>query len=151
MGKFNPDIVISQFIKDYILGRRGYRLDERFVLRDGKRRPLAIVVPGGAYAMVCSYIEGVPIAKRLNELGISAVIVYYRVGKAARYPAPQEDLARAVRELLARGEELMLDTGGYSIWGASAGGIWPRPSELKAWATGAIHSPLPKPLCSATP
>lgn len=46
MGKFNPDIVISQFIKDYILGRRGYRLDERFVLRDGKRRPLAIVVPG---------------------------------------------------------------------------------------------------------
>ena len=40
-----------------------------------------ILCPGGAYRKVCSYIEGAPIARRLNELGISAYIVYYRVKK----------------------------------------------------------------------
>ena len=31
-----------------------YALDERFVLRDGKKHPFAVIVPGGAYAVVCS-------------------------------------------------------------------------------------------------
>ncbi len=40
----------------------------------------------------------------------------------ALFPAPQDDLAKGIRELLARSEELGLLTKNYSVWGASAGG-----------------------------
>ena len=99
-----------------------YALDERFVLRDGKKHPFAVIVPGGAYAVVCSYIEGTPIAKRLNERGISVFIVYYRVRGKARFPHPQDDLARAVGEILGGAEKYGLETENYSVWGSSAGG-----------------------------
>lgn len=72
--------------------------------------------------MVSSFIEGVPVAGKLNEKGISAFIVYYRVKKKAGYPAPMDDLARAVREIFDHAEAYGLDTENYSVWGASAGG-----------------------------
>lgn len=122
------DVDKFQSIKDLLFEKNEYHLDLRFVLRgrssakpEGKH-PLAILVPGGGYEMVCSFIEGVPIARRLNALGISAPIVYYRVKKKAHLPAPQDDLARGVKELLARADELNLETENYSVWGASAGG-----------------------------
>ena len=99
-----------------------YRLDDRFVLRDGKKHPFAVVCPGGGYWMICSFIEGTPIARKLNERGISVFIVYYRVRKKGRYPHPQDDLARAVRDILSRAEEYGIEPENYSVWGSSAGG-----------------------------
>jgi len=116
------DLDRRQAIRDIWLTPNAYALDKRFVIRDGERHPLAILCPGGGYFMVCSFIEGVPIAKKLNAKGISAVIVYYRTKKKARYPAPQEDLARAVREILSGQDAELFDTEHYSIWGSSAGG-----------------------------
>ena len=98
-----------------------YGLKE-FVIRDGKNHPFAVICPGGGYGMVCSFIEGLPFAKKLNEMGYSAFVVYYRVKKKAKFPAPQEDLAQAIHDILARAEEWNLDTEGYSVWGSSAGG-----------------------------
>lgn len=112
----------KQQIRDNLFVRNRYALDLRFVLGDGKKHPVAIIVPGGAYRRVCSFIEGVPIAGKLNEKGISAVILYYRVKKKAAYPAPMDDLARAARECIERADELGLDMSSYSVWGASAGG-----------------------------
>jgi len=100
----------------------GYELDTRFVINDGEKHPCAIVCPGGGYNLVCSFIEGTPIARKLNEKGISAVIVYYRVKEQALFPNPQDDLARAVKEVHDRAEELHLDMSDYSVWGSSAGG-----------------------------
>lgn len=97
-------------------------IDTRFVIRDGKKHPFAVICPGGAYAKVCSYIEGVPFAKKLNEEGISAFIVYYRIKKHAKYPAPQRDLANAVRHIFRNSDRYCLDTDHYSVWGSSAGG-----------------------------
>ena len=111
----------NQILSDKYRPNR-YRLDTRFVLRDGETHPFAVVCPGGGYGMICSFIEGTPIARKLNERGISAFIVYYRVRGKARYPHPQEDLARAVREILQRAGEYRVDPGNYSVWGASAGG-----------------------------
>ena len=121
MGR-QPDNDKKQQIRDNFLARNRYALDLRFVLRDGKKHPAAILIPGGAYRAVCSFIEGVPIARKLNERGISAVILYYRVRRKASYPAPMDDLARAVRECLEKADELGLDMDSYSVWGASAGG-----------------------------
>lgn len=104
-----------------MLHRNDYELKE-YVIRDGKKHPFAVICPGGGYSMVCSFVEGMPFAKRLNEMGYSAFVVYYRTKDRARFPGPQDDLARAVKEILHRAEEWNLDTRGYSVWGASAGG-----------------------------
>ena len=115
MAAKNPDIDQRQTLKDIYRPNR-YALDTRFVLRDGRTYPFAVICPGGGYSVVCSFIEGTPIARRLNERGISAFIVYYRVRRKARYPHPQDDLARAVGEILRRAEEYRVETENYSVW-----------------------------------
>ena len=122
MAKKNPDIVLPQVFKDIWLTPNKYHLDDRFVIKDGKRHPFAVIVPGGGYTLVCSFIEGVPFARALNKMGISAFIVYYRVKEKALYPGPQDDLAQGVREIFEKADEYMLDTTNYSVWGSSAGG-----------------------------
>lgn len=93
-----------------------------YLIRDGKTHPFAVICPGGAYHMVCSYVEGVPFAKALNRRGYHAFVVYYRTDEKARYPHPQQDLQRAFKEILAHAEEWRLETEGWSLWGSSAGG-----------------------------
>lgn len=75
---------IIQMFKD-AFHKKEYELIDRYVIRDGKKHPVAIICPGGGYSLVCSFVEGIPYAKKLNSMGISAVIVYYRTGKAASY------------------------------------------------------------------
>lgn len=121
MAAKNKDLDSKQALKDIYRPNR-YRLDDRFVLHDGKTHPCAVICPGGGYSMVCSFIEGTPIARKLNERGISAFILYYRVRKKARFPHPQDDLARAVEEIMRRAEEYNVEKENYSVWGSSAGG-----------------------------
>ena len=116
------DMDMEQAEKDAHRKENAYALDDRFVLRDGQRHPFAVICPGGGYTMVCSFIEGVPYARKLNQMGISAFIVYYRVKDQARFPAPQDDLAQAVRDIFAKADEYLLDTAHWSVWGSSAGG-----------------------------
>lgn len=122
MQKRPPDVDIAQAVKDIFFTRNAYRLDDRFVIQDGKKHPFAILVPGGGYSMVCSFIEGVPVARKLNQQGISAFIVYYRTKKKAVFPAPMDDLARAVKYVFDNAERYHLDVKNYSVWGGSAGG-----------------------------
>lgn len=114
-----------------------------FILSDGRKHKLAVICPGGGYNMVCSYIEGEPYAEALNAMGISAVVVYYRCREKAEYPAPQDDLARAVREVYAHAEEWNLDMDGYSVWGSSAGGHLA--GSFGTQNMGYAHYGLPKP------
>lgn len=100
---------------------KGYYL-EKYILKDGKRHPVAIICPGGGYRRVCSFVEGLPFARKLNAMGYSAVVVHYRCGKKNPYPVPQEDLARAIRYVMDRKDSWNLDMENYSLWGASAGG-----------------------------
>lgn len=121
----NPNIDKMQSVKDVIRFNR-YKLDDRFVINDGKPHKCAILVPGGGYSHVCSFVEGVPIAKELNKKGISAFIVYYRVRNKAIFSNPQNDLARAIKEIQDKKDLYHLDMENYSLWGSSAGGhlVW---------------------------
>lgn len=132
---------MRQAAKDF-WRRNDYAIKE-YVIRDGKKHPFAIVCPGGGYSMACSFLEGVPYAKKLNEQGYSAFVLYYRCKKKARYPAPMEDLARALREVLGRAEELNLETDGYSIWGSSAGGHLAASFGTEAMGYAKYHLPKP--------
>lgn len=130
-----------QAAKDFWRPNR-YGLKE-YVLQDGKRHPFALICPGGGYEMVCSFVEGMPYAKALNEKGYSAFVLYYHCKNKARFPAPQNDVARALKDILARANELSLDTEGYSLWGSSAGGHLAASFGTKRM--GYAHYSLPKP------
>ncbi|MBR1572823.1 MAG: alpha/beta hydrolase [Lachnospiraceae bacterium] len=145
MGNNKPvDLDQHQSLKD-IFHKNKYELDTRFVINDGAKHKCAIVCPGGGYSLVCSFIEGTPIARRLNDMGISVVIVYYRVKGKAKFPNPQDDLAQAIREVHDRAEELNLDMDNYSIWGASAGGHLV--ASMGTDNMGYMTYNLPKPGC----
>lgn len=61
-----------------------------------KDRPVAIVVPGGAYRDVSVAHEGFETAEELVNLGYAVVILNYRV-TPNHYPLPQMDLALAIK------------------------------------------------------
>ena len=107
----NPNIDSKQSMRD-IFRKNQYELDDRFVIRDGKRYKCAVICPGGGYSLVCSFAEGALLAGELNKQGISAFIVYYRVRKKAGFPKPQNDLAKAIREIHARKDFYCLDMDG---------------------------------------
>ena len=95
---------------------------EKYIMKDGKTHPVAIICPGGGYHWVCSFVEGLPYAKKLNRMGYSAFVVHYRCGKKYPYPIPQEDLAKAIEYVIRKKDRWKLDVEGYSLWGSSAGG-----------------------------
>lgn len=121
---------------------KGYRL-EKYILKDGKPHPVAILCPGGGYHWVCSFTEGLPYARKLNQMGYSAVVVHYRCGKGKPYPIPQDDLARAIRHVFFHRDRWNLDIKGYSLWGSSAGGHLA--ASFGTEALGAGRYGLPKP------
>ena len=137
------DLDNAQSLLDNFQPKDEYSLDDRFVIRDGKTHPFALIVPGGAYFMVCSFIEGVPYAKALNKMGISAFILYYRTAENAKFPNPQDDLAHAVREILNHAADYHVDPENYSVWGSSAGGHLA--ASFGTNTMGYLHYELPKP------
>ncbi len=88
----------------------------------GKKAPVAFVLAGGAYQDVANNNEGYPFAKALNEAGYNALVIRYSVADKARFPAPMEDLARAIEFGYEKAEEWCLDMEKFSIWGSSAAG-----------------------------
>jgi len=92
------------------------------VIEDGEKHPFALIIPGGGYSVVCNYVEGKPFAQELNDRGISAFVLYYRVKKEARDSKPILDVAQALDYIFRHADELNLDTDNYSVWGSSAGG-----------------------------
>lgn len=128
-----------QYIKDYFRPNK-YEL-RPYLIDDDKDHPFAIICPGGAYGAVCSFIEGEPIAKELNKRGYNAFVLFYHVKKEARYPNPQEDLQRAIKEVFAHSREWHLITDNFSLWGSSAGGHLIASYCMEDWGT-----PLPNTL-----
>ena len=77
-------------------------------------RSAMLVCPGGGYTMKAA-IEGDPVAEMVNEIGVSAYVLDYRVLPCSRY-APVADAMRAMRVLRSMGYERV------GIMGFSAGG-----------------------------
>ncbi len=108
---------------------------KKYLVDDGEKHPFAIICPGGSYRIICSYVGGRPVAKALNEQGYHAFVVYYRTKKKARYPHPQEDLKRAIGEILDRADKWKLEMDGWSLWGSSAGGHMVASYCIEDWGT----------------
>ncbi|MBA4062940.1 MAG: xylanase [Isosphaera sp.] len=90
-----------------------------------------VVAPGGGYSILAIEHEGTQVCEWLRDLGVTAVLLKYRVPKrAAQTPdnlAMIQDAQRAVSMVRSRNAELGIDPKRVGMLGFSAGG------NLTAW------------------
>ena len=79
-----------------------------------------LVIPGGAYGYLAAP-EGKPVAIWLQEHGVAAFVLHYRVAPY-HYPSEMLDGLRALRLIRFRAKEFNLSENRIGVWGFSAGG-----------------------------
>ncbi|HYO81309.1 MAG TPA: alpha/beta hydrolase [Bryobacteraceae bacterium] len=95
----------------------------RYLADPAKATGTAVIVcPGGGYGALAMNHEGQEIAEYLNNLGVSAFVLKYRLGPRYRHPAPLNDAQRAMRTVRSRASEFRIRPDRIGIWGFSAGG-----------------------------
>lgn len=84
-----------------------------------------VVCPGGAYNFLSYNMEGTEVCEWLNSLGITAVLLKYRVPRREGQPkhlAPLQDVQRALSCVRFHAEEWGLQPDKIGVMGFSAGG-----------------------------
>jgi acetyl esterase/lipase len=86
-----------------------------------------VVCPGGGHRLLVFNSEGVEAARYLNELGVAAFVLKYRLGRDENTPYSiekhaREDGQRAIRLVRSRAAEWGVDPNRIGIMGFSAGG-----------------------------
>jgi len=84
-----------------------------------------VVFPGGGYRILAFDLEGTEVCDWLNSVGVTCVLLKYRVPNAGPFPAHSEALAdaqRAVRLTRLHAAEWKLDPNRVGVLGFSAGG-----------------------------
>lgn len=91
---------------------------------DEKRNGAAVIVcPGGGYNILAWDLEGTEAAEWLNTLGVTALVLKYRVPDAdPQHVAPLMDAQRAMSLVRSQASELKVDPARIGILGFSAGG-----------------------------
>ena len=93
-----------------------------FLVRSNAPAPAIVVLPGGGYGGLAQH-EGLDYALWLNQQGLNAFVVKYRLGSHGyRHPVMLQDAARAVRLVRARAADWGVDPARVGIIGSSAGG-----------------------------
>jgi len=92
-----------------------------------KHNTYAILLAGGAYGAVCTMVESLPVAAKLNDLGISCFCLNYRTAVQESFingllPEPLDDLAAAWRYIRQNQEIFGVNAQDYVVGGFSAGG-----------------------------
>jgi acetyl esterase/lipase len=85
----------------------------------------ALVFPGGGYEHLAYQHEGIEVCTWLNSIGVSCMLVKYRVPEKGRYPENAEDMEdaqQAMRLTRAHATEWHIDTNRIGVIGFSAGG-----------------------------
>jgi acetyl esterase/lipase len=90
-----------------------------FLLAGDQPSPCLIICPGGGYRAISD--NGEETASWLNEIGISAVVLRYRVAPY-HHPCPLLDAQRAMRLVRFHAEEWKIDPERIGIIGFSSGG-----------------------------
>jgi acetyl esterase/lipase len=96
--------------------------------RDKDTGAAALICPGGGYWNLYWQLEGEEVAAWLNSLGVTGIVLKYRVPRRPDEPKgeparrPLQDAQRAVRLVRSRAKEWGLDPRRIGIVGFSAGG-----------------------------
>ncbi|WP_018969814.1 alpha/beta hydrolase [Rubritalea marina] len=85
-----------------------------------------VICPGGGYHWIASGHEGHAVAKRLNQEGITAFVLKYRLPTTPdveyKHPIPVSDALRAVQWVRFHAKDYQLDPQKIGLMGFSAGG-----------------------------
>ncbi len=81
-----------------------------------------VVAPGGGYTHLAVEKEGFAFARWLNERGVAAFVLQYRLGPKYHHPVELEDAQRAIRMVRAHAAEYGVAVDHIGMWGSSAGG-----------------------------
>ena len=94
--------------------------------KDKANGTAVIVAPGGGYSILAIEHEGTDVCKWLNDLGVTAVLLKYRVpkrpGQTPENLAPLQDAQRAVSLVRSKAAEWGIDPNRIGFLGFSAGG-----------------------------
>jgi acetyl esterase/lipase len=89
-------------------------------------RTAVVICPGGGYHINAIKHEGLDIAKKLNEWGIAAFVLKYRIPSddymINKEIGPLQDAQQAIRMVRERAKEWNIDPNRVGIMGFSAGG-----------------------------
>jgi acetyl esterase/lipase len=85
-----------------------------------------VICPGGGYRILASSHEGYDIAAKFNEIGVSALVLYYRLpedsAQVEKKYAPLQDAQSAIALLRTNALKWNVDPAKIGIMGFSAGG-----------------------------
>ncbi len=84
-----------------------------------------VICPGGGYHILAYDLEGVEVAQWLNKIGVTGVVLHYRVPRAKQgevYANPLSDAQRAIRLTRQMAKKWKIDPDKIGILGFSAGG-----------------------------
>lgn len=87
-----------------------------------KKRPALIILPGGAYSFL-SERESEPVAITFMKEGFNVFILNYSVGDYSKYPAPLEEVSKAIWEVRRNSEEWGINPDSIGLVGFSAGAV----------------------------
>lgn len=90
-------------------------------LYDGRRRPVVIICPGGAYRMT-SDREAESLAIKFMEMGCHAAVLRYSVAPQKLWPKVFLELGWCVKTLRERADEWYIEPDKIIVQGSSAGG-----------------------------
>ncbi len=81
-----------------------------------------VIFPGGGYTHLAMEKEGHKVARWLNELGVAAFVIKYRLGERYHHPSQLNDAQQAIRMVRANATQWGLNKNRIGILGFSAGG-----------------------------
>ena len=93
--------------------------------RDKDTGAAVVICPGGGYSVLAWDLEGTEVAQWLNSIGVTGIILKYRVPQrpdTPRYLPPLQDAQRAISLVRSKAGEWGLDPHRIGMLGFSAGG-----------------------------
>lgn len=94
--------------------------------KQSKQKSAIIICPGGGYGVLAAGHEGADVAKALNDMGIIAFVLKYRLPNDTimqdKSIAPLQDIQRAFQIVRERAHEWDIDSAKIGVMGFSAGG-----------------------------
>jgi acetyl esterase/lipase len=97
-----------------------------FPVQGVERAPAVIIFPGGGYAINAIQHEGYDVARKFNEVGITAFVVKYRIPDdktmVNKTIGPLQDAQQAIMTVREQADKFKIDPKRIGIMGFSAGG-----------------------------
>lgn len=103
-----------------------------------------IIAPGGGHTILAYDLEGTEVAQWFNSIGVTGIVLKYRVPGVARDPdrrwlASAQDGQRAMSVVRGRAKEIGIDPNKIGIIGFSAGGS---PAKYTSLTTQRLYDPM---------